>query len=49
MKTNLLKLNTKNFPKFKSIIKKNLEFVILIATVLIVICILDNLNFIMIF
>ena len=39
MKTNLSKLNTKNFPKFKSIIKKNLDFVILICTALIVILI----------
>ena len=46
MKTNLLKINTKNFPKFKSIIKKNLEFVILIGTALIVILIVQTFNFI---
>jgi murein DD-endopeptidase MepM/ murein hydrolase activator NlpD len=46
MKTNLLKLNTKNFQKFKSIIKKNLEFVVLISTVLIVILIVQTFNFI---
>ena len=46
MKTNLLKINTKNFPKFKSIIKKNLEFVILIATVLVVILIVQTFNFV---
>ena len=46
MKTNLLKINIKNFPKFKSIIKKNLEFVILIATALIVILIVQTFNFI---
>ena len=46
MKTNLLKLNTKNFPKFKSIIKKNLELVILISTALIVILIVQTFNFI---
>ena len=46
MKTNLLKLNTKNFSKFKSIIKKNLEFVILISTTLIVILIVQTFNFI---
>ena len=46
MKTNLSKLNTKNFPKFKSIIKKNLDFVILIFTTLIVILIVQTFNFI---
>ena len=46
MKTNLSKLNTKNFPKFKSIIKKNLDFVILISTALIVILIVQTFNFI---
>ena len=46
MKTNLLKINTKNFPKFKSIISKNLEFVILIFTTLIVILIVQTFNFI---
>jgi len=46
MKTNLLKINTKNLPKFKSIIKKNLEFLILIATALIVILIVQTFNFI---
>ena len=46
MKTNLLKLNIKNFPKFESIIKKNLDFVILIATALIVILIVQTFNFI---
>jgi len=46
MKTNLSKLNTKNFPKFKSIIKKNFDFVILISTALIVILIVQTFNFI---
>ena len=46
MKTNLSKLNAKNFPKFKSIIKKNLDFVILISTALIVILIVQTFNFI---
>ena len=46
MKTYLSKLKTKNFPKFKPIIKKNLEFIILIATALIVILIIQTFNFI---
>ena len=46
MKTNLSKLNTKNLPNFKSIIKKNLDFVILISTALIVILIVQTFNFI---
>ena len=46
MKTNLSKLNTKNFLKFKSIIKKNFDFVILIFTALTVILIIQTFNFI---
>jgi hypothetical protein len=46
MKTNLSKLNTKTFLKFKSIVKKNLEFVILISTALIVILIVQAFNFV---
>ena len=46
MQTNLSKLTTKNFPKFKSIIKKNLDFLILIFTALIVILIVQTFNFI---
>ena len=46
MKTNLLKLNIKNLPKFKSVIKKNLEFAILIATALFVILVVQTFNFI---
>ena len=46
MKTNFLKLNIKNYPKFKPIIKKNLDFVILITTALIIILIVQTFNFI---
>ena len=46
MKTNFFKLNIKNYPKFKPIIKKNLDFVILIATALIVILIVQTYNYI---
>ena len=46
MKTNLFKFNTKNFPKFKSIIKKNSDFIVLISAVLIVVLIVQTFNFI---
>ena len=46
MKTNLSKLNIKNFLKFRPILKKNLEFVILISTTLVVILIVQTFNFI---
>jgi len=46
MKTNFLKLYIKNYPKFKPIVKKNLDFVILIATALIVILTVQTYNYI---
>ena len=46
MKTSLYKFNIKNLHKLKSILKKNLEFVILISTALIVILIVQTFNFI---